>query len=89
MKIRFQEKDNEQLISLEKYKAVKEAFRLWEEVNQTRDEYHLRSMKALDVFLEKYHVAGVNEEWKLEELEDRKKWVVQDKKEIKALEKWV
>ena len=53
-----------------KYKAVKEAFRLWEEVNQTRDEYHLKSMEALDVFLEKYHVAGVNEEWKLEELEE-------------------
>ena len=69
-KIRFQEKDNEELISLEKYKAVKEAFRLWEEVNQTRDEYHLKSMEALDVFLEKYHVAGVNEEWKLEELEE-------------------
>ena len=26
--------------------------------------------------------------WKLEEFEDEKKWVVQNKKEIKALEKW-
>ena len=26
--------------------------------------------------------------WKLEEFEDEKKWVVQNKKEIKALERW-
>ena len=26
--------------------------------------------------------------WKLEEFEDQKKWVIQDKKEINALKKW-
>ena len=61
-KIRFQEKDNEQLIGLERYKAAKEAFKLWEEVNQTRDEYFDTYLEKAREAYGKYHVAGRDED---------------------------
>ena len=61
-KIRFQEKDNEQLIGLERYKAAKEAFKLWEEVNQTRDEYFDTYLEKTREAYGKYHVAGRDED---------------------------
>ena len=67
-KIRFQEKDNEQLIGLERYKAAKEAFKLWEEVNQTRDEYFDTYLEKTREAYGKYHVAGRDDEHENEEI---------------------
>ena len=64
-KVRFQEKGHG--ISLREYKVSREALTLWDEVNETADECHLKYMQALEVFFDKYHVAGVNEEWELDE----------------------
>ena len=61
-KIRLQEKQNEQFIGLERYKAVKEAFRLWNESNEardlSRDEYHRHQID----FYNKYHIPGEEED---------------------------
>ena len=70
-KVRLQEKGNG--ISLKEYKVTREALSLWDEVNETADEYHLNYMKALKEYCDlsdKYHVVGVNEEWELEEEEE-------------------
>lgn len=67
-KVRFQEKGHG--ISLKEYKISREALTLWDEVNETADECHRKYMQALEVFFDKYHVAGVNEEWVLEEEDD-------------------
>ena len=61
-KLRFQERGNEQLIGLERYKAAKEAFKLWEEVNQTRDEYFDTYLEKTREAYGKYHVAGRDED---------------------------
>ena len=67
-KVRFQEKGRG--ISLREYKVSREALTLWDEVNETAEECHRKYMQALEVFFDKYHVAGVNEEWELEEEEE-------------------
>ena len=63
-KVRFQEKGYG--ISLREYKIRREALTLWKEVNENAKEYRQKYLKALKVYL-KYHVAGVSEEWELEE----------------------
>ena len=64
-KVRFQEKGSG--TSLREYKVSREALTLWDEVNATAEECHRKYMQALEVFFDKYHVAGVNEEWELDE----------------------
>ena len=63
-KVRFQEKGYG--ISLREYKIRREALTLWKEVNENAKEYRQKYLKSLKVYL-KYHVAGVSEEWELEE----------------------
>ena len=61
-KIRLQEKQNEEFIGLERYKAAKEAFKLWNESNEARDlndEEHRRHQ--ID-FYNKYHIPGQDDE---------------------------
>ena len=64
-KIRLQEKDNEQFISLERYRAVKEAFNLWEEANEAKAIENLVNtadgVKALERMIQMQKVnIGVN-----------------------------
>ena len=63
-KVRFQEKGYG--VSLREYKIRREAFTLWKEVNENAKEHRQKYLQALKVYL-KYHVAGVSEEWELEE----------------------
>ena len=63
-KVRFQEKGYG--ISLREYKIRRDALTLWKEVNENAKEYRQKYLKSLKVYL-KYHVAGVSEEWELEE----------------------
>ena len=67
-KVRFQEKGKG--TSLREYKVTREALALWEEVNETAEDNHLKYMESVREWLEKYHVAGKDEEWKLEEEQD-------------------
>ncbi len=63
-KVRFQEKGYG--VSLREYKTRREALTLWKEVNENAKEYRQKYLQALKVY-SKYHVAGVSEEWELEE----------------------
>ena len=63
-KVRFQEKGNG--ISLREYKIRREVLNLWKEVNQNAKEYRHKYLEALKFYLQ-FHVAGVSEEWELEE----------------------
>ena len=66
-KVRFQEKGIGS--SLREYKVTKEALALWDEVNETAEDNHLKYMESVREWLEKYHVIGRDEEWKLGEEE--------------------
>lgn len=61
-KIRLQEKDNEQFISLERYRAVKEAFNLWEEANEAKDLNDEEYRRHRIDFYNKYHIPGQDDD---------------------------
>ena len=64
-KVRFQEKGKG--TSLRGYKVAREALALWDEVNEAAEDNHLKYMESTREWLEKYHVAGNDEEWELGE----------------------
>ena len=61
-KIRLQEKQNKDFIGLERYKAVKEAFSLWNEVNETRDLNDKEYSRHQRDFYNTYHIPGQDDE---------------------------
>ena len=64
-KVRLQEKGSG--TSLREYKVTREALALWDEVNETAEENEHKYSKSLGGWLDKYHVIGRDEEWKLGE----------------------
>lgn len=66
-KVRLQEKGEG--TSLREYKVTREALALWDEVNKTAEENDHKYIESLRELLDKYHVIGRDEEWKLGEEE--------------------
>ena len=66
-KVRFQEKGKG--TSLREYKVTREVLALWDEVNKTAEENDHKYIESLRELLDKYHVIGRDEEWKLGEEE--------------------
>ena len=64
-KVRLQEKGKG--TSLREYKVTREALVLWDEVNETAEENHHKYMESFSECIDKYHVIGRDEEWKIEE----------------------
>ena len=64
-KVRLQEKGKG--TSLREYKVTREALALWDEVNKTAEENDHKYSESLKEWLHKYHIAGKDEEWELEE----------------------
>ena len=66
-KVRFQEKGKG--TSLREYKVTREVLALWDEVNKTAEENDHKYIESLRELLDKYHIIGRDEEWKLGEEE--------------------